>query len=180
LRKIDPANGQVEKTCDLSIPNPRDIAFDSTHLWLTDGNHDSLYRVDPKTCEVDFWQELPGGAPIGATWGDGHLYVIDSDEKKTYKIDTDAKEIVTEYWLPGNYGGVGLAPITYVNGKLYVWVKDTIYAVNPDDGTELSSQPAPDVPCTAFDFDGASFWSVSHESTTIARLCLCVEGWRKP
>ena len=119
IYKISDDGAQVDVVQAPLSPDarPSGIAWDGTHLWLSDRRHDKIMQVDPADMSVTSSFDSPGGEPRGLTWDGSSLWSVDGSSDLIYQIDPSGE--VIETWT-----GPVTAPwgITY-DGE-YLWVLD--------------------------------------------------------
>ena len=77
IRKISPTTGEIIDSFDAPENSwPEDLAFDGSHLWLADGLHDTIYKLDPNTVNVVSSFNSPGMDPFGLAFDGTHLWVV--------------------------------------------------------------------------------------------------------
>jgi len=84
LFRVDPISGQALVTRMLQAPAeplyptagpaPEDLAWDGTHLWITDWYTRKVYRVDPVTLTVTETRDSGGPRSVGLAFHKGYLW----------------------------------------------------------------------------------------------------------
>ena len=84
--KLDPSDGNVVKTLNLSNANPGGAAWGDGFLWITDEYGDKIHQIDPsaKSEPVVNTFNVPRSAYPGATWDGEYLWTGDNP---VYRID---------------------------------------------------------------------------------------------
>ncbi len=110
------------------------LAFDGTHLWVSDSRHQQILQVDPQDMSVVKSIHSPGSTPLGLVWHGSSLFTVDGVTDEIYELDTSGN--VLESWSTPLVAPFG---ITY-DGD-HFWVLDnatrTIY--------QLEEVPEPSV-----------------------------------
>lgn len=118
---LDPASGSVMRQFAAPGNGPQGLAFDGTHLWVSDEYRSSIWKVNPQNGAV--LQEIPSAAHAhgtyssGLAWGNDVLYEIGhfwSGARGTmWELNPVSGAIIETYSLPaaveGQNGYHGLA-----------------------------------------------------------------------
>jgi DNA-binding beta-propeller fold protein YncE len=134
IRKLDPATGDTVDTFRGPSQWPCGIAWDGLHLWIVDYlNNMRMFEVDPVTGDTlsSFLVEY-SSFPAGAAWHGDLLYEgVYAGRVNVYTTDGDP---AGSFISPRGLTTTGLA-----HDGVNLWVAcgtvDSVYAVDPEDGT---------------------------------------------
>ena len=99
LYRLDPATGAVlgSRRVEGLYPRdpapvsfsyaPEDLAWDGTHLWITDWYTPKLFRIDPTTFEVVSTLPAPARGSVGLTFHRGYLWNGSTEERALYRLE---------------------------------------------------------------------------------------------
>jgi hypothetical protein len=152
IYKIDPATGDT--LLSHGPPNgwPNGIAYDGASFWVSDYRDGMMmFEMDPLTwTEISTFPIQYSSFPGGLAWDGGCLYhgsqIGDADPRsadgRIHKYATDGTEIAAFDSPRGLTQPCGLA---YDGEHLWVSIldRDTLYVVDPEDGTVLRAVPTP-------------------------------------
>ncbi len=141
-------DGQISTTHDTPLSLTKGIAFDGSHLWLTDnppaGEQTLLFKIDPAT-GLNLWsfEVAYSNQPAGLTYRNGAFYHGSTEgntagDDRIHKYDEAGDELAVFDMPEGAGTPRGLA---YDGENLWVfgYDSDTLYVVNGETGTELRS-----------------------------------------
>jgi sugar lactone lactonase YvrE len=97
LYRLDPMDGAVLYSRSVvglyALPPfptsyaPEDLAWDGSHLWLTDWFTPRIFELDPTTLAVLDSLDCPGHASVGLTFHQGHLWNGDTGDRALYRLE---------------------------------------------------------------------------------------------
>jgi len=151
--------------------NPAGLAYDGSHLWLSDWSALRIYKIRASDGQVIFSFDAPGepmaplalksepaaivpgppalvGVPGGLAWGDGALWVACLSDGKIYKLNPSLPTT-----SPGHVLGVlenaAFTPFALAYGGGSLWVSDLangrIYRVDPASGVVIGFFDGPGI-----------------------------------
>jgi hypothetical protein len=146
LFEIDPATGATIRPLRAPSDWPCGIAWDGTSLWVTDYIDEmKMFRLDPSDGTVlSFFPVVYSHSPGGLVW-DGQYFYHGSwwesgsaADGKIHKYTNDGTHVAA-FDTPGGY--VRPNGLAHDGENLWVSVQeaDTLYVVDPDDGSVLRS-----------------------------------------
>ncbi len=146
--------------------DPRDLAFDGTHVWSSNSADDTLSRLDVTTGERD---DFPSGGlyPFGLTFDGTHIWVANRDSNAVARIDTETGQ-ATSFPILGGAGPYGIA----FDGT-DIWVANTSFnsvsRIDTDTGAlidEITTLASP----FQLAFDGTHMWVTNWQGNTVAKI----------
>ncbi len=138
----------------ISVAEPDGIAFDGTHLWLTEDKGDaSLYVLDMTGQQLDTTM-LPGLRSGDLTYDGKRLLMLGQETSEGYQVvDTDTGSVVAQldslYFTGLTYAEDNVFT-TEISGQVHQWPLDST-----QQGTVLTEL---DGLLTAIAFDGTHLW----------------------
>ena len=99
LYRLDPATGAVlvsRRVEDLYPRDPEpisysyapeDLAWDGTHLWVTDWYTPKIFRIEPTTFEVASTTPSPARGSVGLAFHRGYLWNGSTEERALYRLE---------------------------------------------------------------------------------------------
>jgi sugar lactone lactonase YvrE len=87
IYRIDPASGAVVTSFDAPGPHPSGIAWDGSHLWLSDYWVAKIYKIDPGDGKVIETISAPSSNPGGLAWDGRYLWCADWKSGTIYRMD---------------------------------------------------------------------------------------------
>ncbi len=163
IYKIDAVTGAVVDSIDGLTNWTGSITWDGTHLWVKDGT--TLYERDPETgATLSSFNAAYSGICGGVAW-DGEEFYVGSDQ-----TDRDGDGLIHTYTpdgtetgsFPSPRGSVDPRDLAFDGESLWVTIlgPDTLYVVNPDDGTVQRTVGVPNLNWFATVKDGY-VWAVT-------------------
>ncbi len=163
IYKMDAATGAVVDSIDGLTNWTGSLAWDGTHLWVKDGS--ILYERDPETgATLSSFLAVYSGICGGVAW-DGEEFYVGSDQ-----TGRDGDGLIHTYTpdgtetgsFPSPRGSVDPRDLAFDGASLWVTIlgPDTLYIVNPDDGTVQRTVGVPDLGWFATIKDGY-VWAVT-------------------
>lgn len=146
---------------------PRDAAWDGTHLWLIGNNANRIYRVAPSG-DVDRDIPTPSTFTEGLTWDGTNLWAAGGQD--VYKLDAADGTVLDSFLAPpANVRG-----LAWDGANLWATLSNrTIYKLDQDDnGAVLASFPTPVSGGSprGLTWDGASLWTSEHNVLDIFKI----------
>ncbi|MHC4459802.1 MAG: S8 family serine peptidase [Planctomycetota bacterium] len=96
------------------VYQPYQLAFDGSHIWVTEYHHNHLHKIDTKTSSIAETVDV-GRGPYGIVFDGTHIWVSNKDNHNVSKIDVDTDEVIKTV-------GVGRYPTGMVFDGTHVWV----------------------------------------------------------
>ena len=97
--------------------SPAGLAWDGSHLWLSDPNNLQINRIDPLSMSVVASFSAPGTDPRGLAWDGNSLWCVDGASDLVYQLDT-AGNVIESWTVPGS------DPFGITFDGEYFWVSD--------------------------------------------------------
>jgi len=183
IDRVDPADGRVVGSVDVTGINSDELSWDGTAMWMSDHTATempgmgapppALYRVDLRTKQVLAKMDPPGPSlyPMGLGWTGTTLWNVDPWDRKIFEIDPATGEAKRSIPSPAN-GSCGL---TFDGACL--WLTDAatnglVYHIDPATGEVLRSFAGPGGAghqSTGVAWDGTNLW-VHDEATGRAKI----------
>ena len=135
--------------------NPRGIAFDGTHIWVSNWSSNTVFKIDPKTNII-----VATVASVSKAWDiaydtNGFIWVTGESGYAIYKIDINTNLIVDTISLTS---GSFVKAIAYDgNGFMWIEVNTSIQKININDNTITSVTGFSDTGDHIV-FDGNKMW----------------------
>ncbi len=131
IYQINPDDGGVVRSLELTEGVPVGMAWGDGSLWVSDFDAAKIYKISPEDGRVlqTILVGVPGAALLSMGWGEGALWVYDGNQDMIYKLDSTNGQKLAELLPPGAMT-VGLA----FDGQ-HLWVADAsdlkLYKVRP-------------------------------------------------
>ena len=155
---------EITEECDQchNLPLWLPVQEPGSHdLWVIDNNNDFISKLNLVNGSTEFQFVAPGGysdsdSNHGLTWDGEFFWSFHMNSGRLYKVDVNGA-IVDFFEFPG-----GLIGLEYVNGNLWAVRGETIYVINPANGS-YTTFPSPVAAASAIGFDGAGHvWVVGN------------------
>jgi YVTN family beta-propeller protein len=119
------------------------IAFDapSGHIFISDGDSNTLTVIDPATDKVVATLDLGGGLEYAVSGDNGKLYVNGADKKELIRVDTKTNKVDARWPIPGCTEAHGLA-LDKAGHRAFVSCANKVMTVlNTDSGAVVATVP---------------------------------------
>ena len=100
----DEIDYRIVSTIPSPGPSPQGMAWDGTHLWLSDDSTDTIYNINPLNGFINSSFSSPGSEPRGLTYDGTYLWNIDNNSRKIFKLKPENGSIIN---FGSIYGVVG-------------------------------------------------------------------------
>jgi YVTN family beta-propeller protein len=161
LGVVDARSGRLVADTGVGA-TPTGVAVGADAYWVTNGEGDTVSRIDPGTNAVV--DTIPvGNGPTGIAFGDGAVWVVNSLDGTVSRIDPGTNTVVKKI-------GVGVGPLGIVYAAGSVWVADT------GDGTITRIDPESDRPttlpvaATELAFGAGTLWASERAAGQVVRI----------
>lgn len=144
------------------------LAWDGSHLWLTDSGHERIFKIDPQTGDVVGSHEFTS-PPAGLTFDGEFLWQVDYEDKVLCKIDKDSGQVLYRLSVadavadPSGLGWDGF----------FFWIGDygngRIVKVDPKKGSGMGEVKACRNVC-GVESDGEAIWYANPDRREIVRV----------
>jgi YVTN family beta-propeller protein len=124
-------------------PDADGVAFDevSGHVFVVDGDSETVTVVDPKTDSVIANIALGGGLEYAVASGDGKLFVNGAEKRELVRIDTATNAVDARWPVPNCESPHGLA-YDAQNHRAFISCLNTLMTVvNTDTGAVMAELP---------------------------------------
>ncbi len=74
-------------------PSPQGLAWDGTHLWVSDDSTDTIYKINPANGVVITSLSFPDANPKGLTWDGSNLWVAFGSSNTINKLNPENGEV---------------------------------------------------------------------------------------
>jgi len=184
VSKIDVMTNDVVATVSLgpfpSIPpdppglvtaEPAGVAFDGSHIWVTNSNADTVSKIDIITnTEVDtvFVRGLDRRWPERVAFDGSHIWVVNSGHTTISKID-----IMTNT-VEGTFG-VGASPQGIAFDGSHIWISnsniDKVSKIDIVTNSVVANVDVSDHPIGIV-FDGSHIWVANSDSNNLNKILI--------
>ncbi len=159
----------IEETTTCPVgENPGAVAFDGTHIWVTNKFDKTVTKLQAGTCQVAATIDTEAG-PSDVVAGGGYIWVTNKISNTLQKIDPITGVTLNIF----EAGPTGSRPSSLLYGADALWVanegSDTVRKFNPHSGAVLWTQPVGQTPRDLV-WDGTSLWVANFGSNTLSRL----------
>lgn len=135
------------------------VAWDGTHIWVgVFFGSDTLYKIDPVSCQVVYTIPSPVSEGVGGlAWDGSHLWCCPEQSGQIYELDPADGSVISVIPAP-SYGepdpnAAGLA----WDGQ-YLWHTDyghqALYKLDPTDGSIVTTYPMTDIGLSGVGYGG--------------------------
>jgi streptogramin lyase len=149
VHRIEPATGRVTEIWSRDLWTVTALAVSAGRVWVLDGAHRQLRRIDPARNRIDARLELPPGEPIWL-WADPtHLWLHLNSNPKPPLVEDDLAHVRLVALDPadGRLAGPAIETagwIRYSAGFGSLWATDqiarTLTRLDPSTGRAISSR----------------------------------------
>ena len=156
----------------------RDIAWDGSSLWIAENATVDIYEIDPSDGSVISSFYSPAFNPWGLAWDSTNLrnaeaYTgIGTYPDYVYTLSTTGTNLGS--WLAPTSPNAQPHGLTYDPDSSTLWMSDsntnTLYELNPLDGTVLSSFGFPGTDPRGLGWDGQYILAIDNSNTRLYRL----------
>jgi len=168
----------------VSSPAPVGLAWDGSHLWVSDTNTDKITR---RTISGSIVKQIdsPCGDPFDLAWDGTHLWVIDAwgsdgDGNKLYKLNTNGDVVGNPVSVPADYS----TGLTW-DGQ-FLWAADSthnrIAKISPT-GEVILAFDSPGPGPRGLAWDGHFLWNSDYSTQKIYQLDVngnVLDTWASP
>jgi hypothetical protein len=146
--------------------NPRGIAFDGAHVWVSNNGGDTVSKVRSSDGEVVGTYSSGGGSPWGIAYDGTNIWVVNNGTNTVSKMRARDGSTIGTYTLGGTYP-VG---VTYDGTHIWVVVNglNSVAKLNVN-GTILGTYPVGLNPYQLA-FDGANIWVANAGNGTVSKI----------
>ncbi len=135
---------------------PRGIAFDGEHIWVVNGNEDSVSKLRSAD-GTHLGSFAVGDSPVDIVFDGLNIWVSNSGSNTVTKLRVTDGEILGTY-------PCGSQPRGLIFDGSSIWVanyfSDHVTQLRASDGMNLGDHPIPGTSAWAIGFDGTSIWLV--------------------
>src|SRR5690606_36022885 len=100
LHHVDPITGRVVRQTRTGVRRVRAIAWDGSHLWMTEWgplSPDRIHRVDISDPQIPISRRAPTAAARSLTSDGTHLWLADTGTNRVYKVDKATGRAVDQF-----------------------------------------------------------------------------------
>jgi len=149
LRRIDPATGRVREIWSRDLWTVTAVAVSAGRVWILDGAHRQLRRIDPARNRIDEKVGIPAGEPLWL-WADpSHLWLQVNTDPKPPLVEDDLAHVRLIALDPVT--GLPLGPavetagwIRFSAGFGSLWATDqiarTLARIDPPSGSTVATR----------------------------------------
>ena len=88
-------------SCPAPVSQGVGLAWDGSHLWLSDISTRRAYRLDATSCSVVSSIPLPGTLPTGLAWDGTYLWSSDANTDRYYQLNPSNGAVISSFASPG-------------------------------------------------------------------------------
>ena len=146
---------------------PSGLAWDGSHLWLSDNESDSFYRLTTEgVVEAAFplFDSFP--SPAGMTFIGDKLWMVDENTSTLYQVDPATGAALKSFGLPDTNEDASSWGLAWDGNHLWhsEYAHGNIYELDTTDGSVILQFASPDPWIMGIEYDGQYLWGVSTQT----------------
>ena len=154
---------------------PSGLAWDGNHLWLSDNESDSFYRLTTEgVVEAAFplFDSFP--SPAGMTFIGDKLWMVDENTSTLYQVDPATGTALKSFGLPDTTHDATSWGLAWDGNHLWhsEYAHGNIYELDTTDGSVISQFAPPDSWIMGIEYDGQYLWGVSTQTNLMYVMSL--------
>ncbi len=144
---------------------PRDVAFDGTHVWVSNNGPNTLSKIDPKTATVVATVPV-GSNPIGLTYGAGSIWVANNGANTVTRVNAATNAVQTTI-------NVNASPQDLAFGGGHVWVANfganNVSKIDPATNAVINTINVQNGPL-GIAYDGSHLWVANLTTGSVSKI----------
>lgn len=144
---------------------PRDVAFDGTHVWVSNNGPNTLSKIDPKTATVVATVAV-GSDPIGLTYGAGSIWVANNGANTVTRVSAATSAVQATI-------NVNASPQDLAFGGGHVWVSNfgaaNVSKIDPATNTVINTINVQNGPL-GIAYDGSHMWVANLNAGSVSKI----------
>ena len=159
---------RVERTLEIPASDPKGLAWDGNHLWVSDGAANKIHKLDVETGQpvltIPFDGEIAGTA-----WDGSHLWQVDNRTKTVSQIDPENGSIAMALACDPGEGVLG--GLCFDGNDLWLAVTGAgqLRRIRTKDGAIVKIHPAP-TNIVGIGYDRRRMWYTEHDDHKVRLL----------